>query len=152
MGEFGAYFGGVVFLLAIVTVLVGWWLFARQGDTFEYKPNRGDYPLKTSPALGDAVEPDEAGAGNEEVAENEGDRPMLYESPMEGPPDDLKKLKGVGPKLEAQLHALGVYYFDQIAGWSDSEADWADVQIKGRGRIRRDDWVGQARALERDPS
>ena len=77
---------------------------------------------------------------------------MLYESPMEGPPDDLKKLKGVGPKLEAQLHALGVYYFDQIAGWSDSEADWADVQIKGRGRIRRDDWVGQARALERDPS
>lgn len=148
MGDFGAYFGWVVFLLAIVTVLFAWWVFSRQGDTIEYTPNRGDYPLETSPTMGEAVEPSTNDAVNEAATAEAGDRPLLHDAAVEGPADDLKKLKGVGPKLEAQLNALGVYYYSQIAAWSDSEAAWVDEQVSGRGRIRRDDWIGQARSLE----
>ena len=62
--------------------------------------------------------------------------------------DDLKQITGIGPKLERLLHANGIFNFGQIAEWQD-----ADVQAMNKllpafhGRIRRDDWVGQARKL-----
>lgn len=62
--------------------------------------------------------------------------------------DDLTKLKGVGPKLAAQLNALGVTSFAQIAGWSEADIDRVDDQLgRFKGRIRRDDWIGQAKLL-----
>ncbi len=43
---------------------------------------------------------------------------------------------------------MGIYHFDQIAGWGDAEVAWADENIKGvKGRVSRDDWVEQARIL-----
>ena len=62
---------------------------------------------------------------------------------------DLARLKGVGPKLIAQLNTLGVTSLAQIAAWNDAEIDRIDAQL-GRfsGRIRQDDWVGQAQLLE----
>lgn len=62
--------------------------------------------------------------------------------------DDLLQLKGVGPKLVARLHALGVTRFDQIAGWGDSDIDRIDAELGPfAGRIRRDNWVEQAKFL-----
>ena len=62
--------------------------------------------------------------------------------------DDLKLLKGVGPKLEAELNAIGVYTFAQIAEMSEDNLHWIDAQISSvRGRPIRDDWAGQAKAL-----
>lgn len=62
--------------------------------------------------------------------------------------DDLKLLKGVGPKLEAELNALGIYTFAQIAEMTDANLEWLDEQISSvRGRPMRDDWAGQAKAL-----
>jgi len=62
--------------------------------------------------------------------------------------DDLKRIKGVGPKLEALLHSLGIFHFDQIAGWGAAELAWMDEHLEGfRGRASRDDWIGQARVL-----
>lgn len=65
--------------------------------------------------------------------------------------DDLTRMKGVGPKLRDQLATLGVTRFDQIAGWDEAEIDRIDSQL-GRftGRIRRDDWIEQARFLAAD--
>ena len=62
--------------------------------------------------------------------------------------DDLTRIKGVGPKLVQQLHAIGVTSFDQIAAWDDADIDRIDAQL-GRfaGRIRRDGWTEQARLL-----
>ena len=62
--------------------------------------------------------------------------------------DDLSRIKGVGPKLVAKLHDLGVATFSEIAGWTDEDIDRIDLQL-GRfsGRIRRDHWVEQARLL-----
>lgn len=57
-------------------------------------------------------------------------------------------IKGVGPKLEGVLNGLGFYHFDQIAAWSGDEVAWADQNLVGfKGRVSRDDWVGQAQAL-----
>lgn len=62
-----------------------------------------------------------------------------------GQPDDLTRIKGLGPKLSALLQSLGITRFDQIAGWSDADIDRIDAQLGNfQGRIRRDNWVEQA--------
>lgn len=62
--------------------------------------------------------------------------------------DDLTRIKGLGPKLAATLGTLGVTRFDQIAGWSEADIDRIDAQLgRFQGRIRRDEWVEQARLL-----
>ncbi|NNC53729.1 MAG: hypothetical protein HKO08_11885 [Erythrobacter sp.] len=66
----------------------------------------------------------------------------------DGNGDDLTRIKGVGPKLAATLESLGVTSFAQIAAWDDAEIDRIDGQLgRFEGRIRRDDWTGQARLL-----
>lgn len=62
-------------------------------------------------------------------------------------PDDLKLISGVGPKIESILHGLGIYTYAQIAAWQENERNWVDGYLNFRGRIDRDDWVRQARAL-----
>lgn len=71
----------------------------------------------------------------------------LYETaPTES--DDLKQLKGVGPKLEAMLNAMGIYRFDQIAAFTPENLAWVDDNLTAfKGRPIRDDWVAQAQAL-----
>ena len=65
-----------------------------------------------------------------------------------GPADDLTVLKGLGPKAAAQLNALGVTRYAQIAGWSDDEVAAVDAGLGAfKGRILRDQWVEQARYL-----
>ncbi len=65
-----------------------------------------------------------------------------------GQPDDLKKIKGAGPKLEQLLHSLGFFHFDQVAAWTEDEIAWVDDNLEGfKGRVTRDEWVAQARAL-----
>jgi NADH-quinone oxidoreductase subunit E len=63
-----------------------------------------------------------------------------------GTPDDLKRIKGVGPKLEALLHRLGFFHFDQVAAWTAEEIAWVDDNLEGfKGRVTRDEWVAQAK-------
>jgi peptide/nickel transport system ATP-binding protein len=69
--------------------------------------------------------------------------------PMERPdaPDDLKLISGVGPGIEAKLNALGIYTYAQIASLKKAERDFLDAHLAFRGRIEREDWVRQAKAL-----
>ncbi|MGR3627170.1 MAG: hypothetical protein ACU0A0_12910 [Limimaricola sp.] len=84
------------------------------------------------------------------VAAEMREEPELLEAPR-GQADDLKRLRGVGPKLEEQLNRLGVWHLRQIASWSEGEAAWIDDHLEGfRGRIQRDDWIGQAREMTKD--
>jgi len=65
-----------------------------------------------------------------------------------GAPDDLKLIVGVGPVLERMLHQLGVTTFRQVAFWSERDVDEFDAKLhEFPGRIRRDEWVTQARSL-----
>lgn len=62
--------------------------------------------------------------------------------------DDLRKIKGLGPKMLTLLHALGITRFEQIAAWSDADLDELDGKLGAfAGRPRRDNWVEQARLL-----
>lgn len=72
-------------------------------------------------------------------------RPAGIEKPAA--PDDLKMISGVGPKIEATLNEIGIFTFSQIAGWKKAEREWVDGFLNFRGRIERDDWVKQAKAL-----
>jgi NADH-quinone oxidoreductase subunit E len=75
-------------------------------------------------------------------------RPEGLAGPRGGTPDDLKLIKGVGAKLEKVLHGLGIYHYEQIAGWGPAEVVWIDGNLEGfRGRASRDGWVGQAQSL-----
>ena len=80
--------------------------------------------------------------------EDVGTRPEALSAPKGGQADDLKQIKGVGPKLEKLCNALGFYHFDQIAGWGPDEVTWVDANLKGfKGRVSRDNWVEQAKVL-----
>ncbi len=70
------------------------------------------------------------------------------EAPRSGKsPDDLTKIKGIGPKINGKLNDQGIYYYDQIAGFSGSDLAWADRELDFKGRAVRDRWVPQAQGL-----
>lgn len=64
-----------------------------------------------------------------------------------GKADDLKKISGVGPKLEKTLNDLGFWHFKQIAQWKKSDVAIVDNELSFKGRIERDNWIAQAKVL-----
>ncbi len=71
----------------------------------------------------------------------------VADTPVSGG-DDLTCIKGLGPKIAAMLQSLGVTSYADIAKWDDAEIDRIDAQLdRFQGRIRRDDWVAQAKLL-----
>ena len=76
--------------------------------------------------------------------------PETLSGPRDGGADDLKKISGVGPKLEGVLNDLGFWHFDQIAQWTEDEVAWVDNRLKFKGRIMRDNWMAQAAELAKD--
>lgn len=74
-------------------------------------------------------------------------KPMTLSAPRSGTADNLKQIKGIGPKIEASLYAMGIYHLDQIASWNQANVDWVDAQLAFKGRIRRERWVEQAYEL-----
>lgn len=71
---------------------------------------------------------------------------VVYDSPP-AEADDLKLISGVGPVFEEKLHAAGIYRFEQIANWSESNVAEFDALLDAKGGIDRDDWITQAKAL-----
>jgi predicted flap endonuclease-1-like 5' DNA nuclease len=74
---------------------------------------------------------------------------VLYtDGPTDGTPDDLKLIKGIGPKFEGDLNSKGIYYFRQIANWKAADVKMVEGVIDSiPGRIKRDEWVKQAKGL-----
>ena len=71
---------------------------------------------------------------------------VIYtDGPTDGEPDDLKKIKGIGPKFEGDLNSKGIYYWRQIAAWKAADIKMVEELIDSiPGRIERDEWVKQA--------
>ncbi|HEV7439324.1 MAG TPA: NADH-quinone oxidoreductase subunit NuoE, partial [Methylobacterium sp.] len=86
-------------------------------------------------------------ASPEQRADAVGTRPAALEAALAGQPDALTRIKGIGPGNERRLHDLGIYHFDQIAAWTRTEVAWVGTYLAFPGRIDREDWVGQAKAL-----
>ena len=74
-------------------------------------------------------------------------KPVALNGPRDGKKDDLKRIKGIGPKIEGTLNELGIYHFDQISLWSKKTVKWVDNYLSFKGRIDREDWVKQAGLL-----
>ena len=82
------------------------------------------------------------------VAEGPGKKPKVMKTPRKSGADDLKMIKGVGPKLEGLLNNMGFFHFDQVSAWGADEVSWVDQNLEGfKGRVSRDNWVSQATAL-----
>ncbi len=72
-------------------------------------------------------------------------------APAKGDPDNLRLIKGVGPKLDGLLNSLGITRFDQIAEWKEAEIEEVDQYLESfSGRITRDSWIDQAKYLAKD--
>lgn len=109
-------------------------------------------PLAPQPAVAKAAtpaEPRRRGAARPAESEKKtpGQRPEGLPAPRGGRADDLTRIKGVGPKSVEKLHGLGVYHFDQIAGWSSENVAWIGATLAVPGRPERGRWVAQAREL-----
>lgn len=116
------------------TPLAGEAELAERKGTWKYEGDNGGAAAAPAPAAA--------------PADGEGVQPEAMSEAREGGPDNLKEIKGVGPALEKLLHELGIFHFDQIAGWGASEIAWMDENLKGfKGRVTRDDWVEQAKTL-----
>ncbi|MBL8569975.1 MAG: NADH-quinone oxidoreductase subunit NuoE [Phreatobacter sp.] len=83
----------------------------------------------------------------EQKADAVGTRPAGLAAARSSAADKLQKIKGIGPVNEGKLHALGIFHFDQIAGWTRAEIRWVGTYLAFPGRIDREEWTVQAKAL-----
>jgi predicted flap endonuclease-1-like 5' DNA nuclease len=103
-------------------------------------------PPTVEPAAGKGVA-DEVATATTDVA---GEVLGIDVSPASGPADDLKQLKGVGPKFVAKLNELGITRFDQLAGLNENEVAHLDERLGAfQGRLGRDRVIEQADLLAR---
>jgi predicted flap endonuclease-1-like 5' DNA nuclease len=161
-------------VLLVIALLIAWWLFGRATKPAARRQHRPDVldegaaPAQRNQALIDspsamafvpATTVDTMGGQSEAIADARVDTPNAEaeaweakEQAEEREGDDLGKLKGVGPKLVAALHAMGVTRYHQIAGWSEADIARVDAALPPafQGRIVRDAWVDQARFLAGD--
>ena len=145
------FMGAVVFI--VVGLLLGW-IFCSELKPLVQPNETSAAPSapEPAPAPAPAAEPASVTAPVVQAPEVEAVenavRPEALSGARDGGADDLKMIKGVGPKLEIMLNELGFYHFDQIAGWSAAEVAWVNDNLAGfKGRVSRDNWVEQARKL-----
>ncbi|SFO45934.1 branched-chain amino acid transport system ATP-binding protein [Mesorhizobium sp. NFR06] len=72
------------------------------------------------------------------------------DAPRGGVADSLIRIKGIGPVNERKLNEHGIFHFDQIAAWKKADIEAAEAYLAFDGRIAREDWVGQAKALAKE--
>jgi len=144
-------------LALLIGLFVAWWVFVASRRTRVEIARDDEAPAKRNQALinappaaafGEVPPPAPEGmAGMAEAVQVSADLvPLVPRAPEGG--DDLTRIKGLGPKLAEQLHALGVTSFAQIAAWDEAEIDRIDARLgRFQGRIRCDDWPAQARLL-----
>lgn len=135
----------MVLLAALLLGLaVAWWIYFGRRRTRVTGERRDVLDEGADPAARNQALIDSAPAASASVS------PVPAPAPAAaaGSGDDLTRIKGVGPKLRDLLASLGVTRFEQVAGWSEADIDRIDAQLgQFEGRIRRDNWVEQAKLL-----
>lgn len=165
MAFFGALlFGAIVAVVILFVMMLGW--LDKLAQPSDHISATITTPVKTTPVptagpnavpvLVDDSEyaanttPTDVPAQIDPVAATQTDtgKPDALAAPRAGGADNLKLIKGVGPKLEMMLNGMGIYHFDQVAAWGAGEQKWVDDNLQGfKGRASRDKWVEQAKAL-----
>jgi len=142
----GFWLEAALFLFAayIIGCPIGSWLHGAFGakpvaDEAQMKPLPVAAPPSTpvaEPAVTPAPDPVYPGT-----------KPQAMPTPAQGGADDLKRIRGIGPKNEKILNDLGVYRFCQIGAWSAANAEWVGHYIAFPGRIERERWIEQGKLL-----
>lgn len=141
----------------LIGLLTGWWAWANRGTEVrsayaapEPATVRPPAPVEAPMAFKTADDAGSTGSLSSAAALGAAALTAIGIPTAKGAPDDLLQIKGVGPKLNALLHGLGVTRFDQIAAWGAGEITKVDEHLGSfRGRIVRDEWVEQAGLLAR---
>jgi len=133
-------------LLLLVAFLIGCVIgFTLRNYIF---PPKGENRDSAHPVSPDAVIPEDQETSEVIVSpKSDEGRPTPLGAPREGRKDNLKLIKGIGPKIENTLNEMGIYHFDQIAAWDRKTIDWVDEYLSFKGRIDREEWVQQAKHL-----
>ncbi len=143
-------------LSLLLGLLVGWWIWRRPPINMDEDADKELANLRARIEECDAektilrarlLEFEAERSQNASVPTKSETEPFLYESPTDGDPDDLKLINGIGPHLEKLLNELGVYYFHQIAAWTDGQTGTVNDRLRFKGRILRDNWRRQASEL-----
>ena len=93
---------------------------------------------------------DEMAAATSDVVGEVIGSPVHANLPEGETPDDLQRMKGVGPKLATMLNSMGLMTYGQIAALSPSDVERIDAELGAfRGRLTRDRIVEQAAFLAR---
>ncbi|WP_300031303.1 hypothetical protein [uncultured Roseobacter sp.] len=122
----------------------GSWKYEKEAEATPGAAKKA--PAKKAPAKKAAAKKADAPAAADA-------RPSAFsDAARDGGADDLKKISGVGPKLEETLNSLGIWHFDQVASLKKKDIAWVDERLRFKGRIERDDWVGQAKKLAKGES
>jgi len=105
--------------------------------------------VKAAIGAGSAPRASAPAAATAETSAKPAAAPKAEAAPAAAPADadDLKRLSGVGPKLEEKLHAAGVATFAQIAAWTEADVAAMDEKLSFKGRIEREGWIEQAKTL-----
>lgn len=145
----------------LLGVAVGWWIwFQKPGEQGPAEPAivaRLRAELDASAGALARSESDLAAAINSRkaleaslAAAGQPVKQLFLKTPVDAP-DDLTAISGIGSRLAALLGDIGVFHFDQIAGWTADDIAQVDARLGAfKGRIVRDNWVEQARGLKTD--
>ncbi len=138
----------------VIGIAVAWWIFSATRKTKVEFGDRKDVldegaePAKRNQALIDAQQSTTPAIAPASEPAPEPAPVAPAPAPASAGGDDLKRIKGVGPKLEKLLISLGITSFAQIAAWDEADIDRIDAQLGNfAGRIRRDSWTEQAKLL-----
>lgn len=136
----------IIVLLLVAAVALWWTMSSREPSKPVERRAAGEHPVEAPPPAAPAPL---AEAPPAPVVTGPAATPVDVPPPAPaGPPDQLTRMKGVGPKVAALLSDNGITRFDQIAALSDAEAASLDAKLGAfKGRIARDQWIEQARLL-----
>jgi predicted flap endonuclease-1-like 5' DNA nuclease len=151
--EFFQIYWPVFAVALLIGIIVGYLYFrpkqnVRLSDSVPLRPHMTHVPKKPNEGRNIA---DEAAAAASDIAGHLLRTNVHHELPgASGPPDDLLRLKGVGPKLAAMLNERGITRFDQITKLSPGQVETIDASLGAfRGRFERDRIQEQADYLAR---
>jgi len=111
------------------------------------RTQQDDAPLESRRPQRDHLEVEEEIVEEMEDSSYSGDQPMYLTAPRSGEGDKLTRIRGIGVKIDEALNEVGIFHFDQIANWSEENIDWIENNVAFPGRVKREQWVAQAKIL-----
>ena len=106
--------------------------------------NAIEQALEALEAMEDIEEQENETAKKDDEA---GQEPELLSQPRDGGKDNLTQIKGIGPKLEEKLNAVGIYHFEQIANWSESNMIWLEAHTLFASRTKKELWIVESKSF-----